>query len=526
MMITCHRAIRRNKIFFLPAALLLLAVTISCGANRSAPEVRGWEILLSQDESPESAMRSTGWKKIPAPFLKDSPYPPVHDFQHFWLRGTFTVDDPARYHGVSLGRMALTDSTYLNGHPVGSLGRNMACFLPKPRHYAILTDAGSGPLRRGDNSICIRVGYYGNEEAGLLDTARLMDENEFEISRLRGALLFEQLPAGIMTVFALAIGALIVLYLVSFREPQMIFNGMALLMLLVHGAAILTPFRFIHPDASIIIQRALVPVFFTICIFMIQSTYRVYLTKYNMIAVPLFAVYATVIAAASDTLSSIDIGSAMEVVSVVTMVVFSAFMLPRLRALHRERFTFYMILIFIVIITITACLEILFNVISSRYKDLLLTYFVPAVIPLFTLILIRDFLKRKKELDILYGRLRTFEERGRNVSITDTAQAKLQKLVEFINENYLSDISREGLASAVDMSPNYTSRLFREYTGMKINDYINRLRVEYAARKLREEDSRIIDIALSAGFESLTTFNRTFKEIIGRTPTRYREEER
>ncbi|HQL83140.1 MAG TPA: helix-turn-helix transcriptional regulator, partial [Spirochaetota bacterium] len=60
-------------------------------------------------------------------------------------------------------------------------------------------------------------------------------------------------------------------------------------------------------------------------------------------------------------------------------------------------------------------------------------------------------------------------------------------------------------------------------TGYKINDYINKLRIEDAAAKLAERDGKIIEIAFSVGFESLTTFNRVFKSVVGKTPTEYRE---
>ncbi len=85
-----------------------------------------------------------------------------------------------------------------------------------------------------------------------------------------------------------------------------------------------------------------------------------------------------------------------------------------------------------------------------------------------------------------------------------------------------ADISREGLASAIDISPDYMSRLFKVYTGMKLNDYINKLRVEAATLKLENKDTRIIDIAFDVGFESIMTFNRAFKAFMEITPSEYR----
>lgn len=50
--------------------------------------------------------------------------------------------------------------------------------------------------------------------------------------------------------------------------------------------------------------------------------------------------------------------------------------------------------------------------------------------------------------------------------------------------NYMENISREGLAGAIDISTDYMSRLFKTYTGKKINEYINDLRIQEAMKKL------------------------------------------
>ncbi len=112
---------------------------------------------------------------------------------------------------------------------------------------------------------------------------------------------------------------------------------------------------------------------------------------------------------------------------------------------------------------------------------------------------------------------------ARKPEITDSTREKLEKALVFIRENYLSDISREGLAVKVGLSPNYFSALFADYTGKKLNDYIIDLRIERASDLLTTTDDKIIDIAYTAGFENLRTFNRAFKKKRGITPQEYRK---
>lgn len=103
---------------------------------------------------------------------------------------------------------------------------------------------------------------------------------------------------------------------------------------------------------------------------------------------------------------------------------------------------------------------------------------------------------------------------------------KVNRVISYIHEHYRSDISREGLASSVDIHPDNLSKLFSAHKNMRISDYINELRIQDAARLLIESDQRIIDIAFSVGFESVRTFNRAFPKYMHVTPEQYRKEHR
>ncbi|HPL18100.1 MAG TPA: helix-turn-helix domain-containing protein, partial [Spirochaetota bacterium] len=100
---------------------------------------------------------------------------------------------------------------------------------------------------------------------------------------------------------------------------------------------------------------------------------------------------------------------------------------------------------------------------------------------------------------------------------------KIQKAVEYIHQNYAYEISREGLASHIGLHHDNLGRYFKLYQGKKMSDYINELRIKEAARKLRETDEKIIDIAFSVGFGSLRTFNKSFREIMKMSPAYYRK---
>jgi transcriptional regulator GlxA family with amidase domain len=154
-------------------------------------------------------------------------------------------------------------------------------------------------------------------------------------------------------------------------------------------------------------------------------------------------------------------------------------------------------------------------------------YALPFMFILFMVLQIADTLKQELKLSELKKELSKRDVQDtkteKKFSLTSSMEEKLLKLKEFINDNYDSPISREGIAEALDLSPDYMSRMFKAHTGQKINDYINELRIESAGRQLLESNKKIIDIAFSVGFESLVTFNRAFSKIKKTSPSKYRQ---
>lgn len=120
-------------------------------------------------------------------------------------------------------------------------------------------------------------------------------------------------------------------------------------------------------------------------------------------------------------------------------------------------------------------------------------------------------------------RLQAQKADGSRDVISLATEQKVQKAIEYIKKNYTADISREGLAASLDINPDHLGKAFKSITGEKIGDYINRLRIEDAAKRLVETKGKIIDIAYAVGFESLSTFNRAFAKILGISPQEYRK---
>lgn len=82
------------------------------------------------------------------------------------------------------------------------------------------------------------------------------------------------------------------------------------------------------------------------------------------------------------------------------------------------------------------------------------------------------------------------------------------------------------LASEVGRHPSWVGSAYRRATGEGLQQTAARLRVERATRLLRETGHSVSSIALEAGFCDQSHMNRTFRQMLGRSPTAVREERR
>ena len=101
--------------------------------------------------------------------------------------------------------------------------------------------------------------------------------------------------------------------------------------------------------------------------------------------------------------------------------------------------------------------------------------------------------------------------------------AALRRAERFIRENYVHRISLEETAAAAGLSAPYFSSVFKEEMGEGFSDYVNRLRVDEAARLLVGTDLSLSEVAGACGFEDQSWFSKTFKRFAGASPGKYRE---
>jgi AraC-like DNA-binding protein len=104
-----------------------------------------------------------------------------------------------------------------------------------------------------------------------------------------------------------------------------------------------------------------------------------------------------------------------------------------------------------------------------------------------------------------------------------TTLEKAEAMACFVARNYTSRIQVKDIAGSVELHPDYAATLFRKTFGTTLNALITRHRIAHAQRQLVTSDERIVNIAQDSGFDSLSRFNRAFKQLAGVTPRDYRK---
>jgi AraC family transcriptional regulator len=101
--------------------------------------------------------------------------------------------------------------------------------------------------------------------------------------------------------------------------------------------------------------------------------------------------------------------------------------------------------------------------------------------------------------------------------------ARLNRVVDFINQNSARDLRLWELADVAEMSPHYFCQLFKQSTGMTAYQYVLRARVERAKRFLRDPKLTIAQTSAATGFSDQSHFTKVFRRIVGMTPTEFRK---
>ena len=96
--------------------------------------------------------------------------------------------------------------------------------------------------------------------------------------------------------------------------------------------------------------------------------------------------------------------------------------------------------------------------------------------------------------------------------------ARMNKILDYIKDNYSQPISIQDAAKAVNLAPNYFCRFFKKNMGKTFMEYLNHYRCIQADMLLYHSDKTVTEISLETGFSSLSYFDKVYKKSKGNSP--------
>lgn len=116
--------------------------------------------------------------------------------------------------------------------------------------------------------------------------------------------------------------------------------------------------------------------------------------------------------------------------------------------------------------------------------------------------------------------------RKRALASTSKTDPRIQALVDYITLHPESNLTRDQMCEMCDVSESTLRRLFKTYMGKSIYEFTKETKILYASHLLMTTNAPISEIGYKVGYESLSYFTKTFKEVFGISPREYRKNSR
>lgn len=102
-------------------------------------------------------------------------------------------------------------------------------------------------------------------------------------------------------------------------------------------------------------------------------------------------------------------------------------------------------------------------------------------------------------------------------------KATAGQMKEYVENNYMYDISMQEAAQTMGYSDAYFSKLFKQYFNQNFTAYLTEYRMKKAKQLLSDTNESIKDISRMVGYTDSNYFAKIFKRIVGEIPSKYRE---
>ena len=107
------------------------------------------------------------------------------------------------------------------------------------------------------------------------------------------------------------------------------------------------------------------------------------------------------------------------------------------------------------------------------------------------------------------------------VSSIDKRNARLKRLIRFVDENYMHKIRLSDFARAEGCSMTHLSHFIKSSMNQTFQEYVNSVRFHRACELMAVGNKKMLEICMESGFSDYRYFSRAFQQQCGMTPEEY-----
>lgn len=101
--------------------------------------------------------------------------------------------------------------------------------------------------------------------------------------------------------------------------------------------------------------------------------------------------------------------------------------------------------------------------------------------------------------------------------------ARIKTMLAYIQNHYQEELTADTIAKSASISTSECLRCFKSAIHTTPIQYVKQFRIQKAAELLSSTDRKIVEIGNLCGFQDMSYFSKTFREVKGLTPSRYRD---
>lgn len=137
--------------------------------------------------------------------------------------------------------------------------------------------------------------------------------------------------------------------------------------------------------------------------------------------------------------------------------------------------------------------------------------------------IIDEIYKRDSLEDVINVLKKGLMEISKEISINSN-NSSIKRIVKYVDTNYYKDLKLETLAEIFNYNSAYLGKIFKNYTGVSFNTYLDKRRIDEGKKLLLEKNLKVYEVCELIGYKNIDYFHSKFKKYVGVSPLNYKKQ--